>query len=75
MRSLGIVECLRASGNSMLTADGLVSHLFDGSFDVLFLGAYPKRPGTQITGLQGPEVFGPKSPIIWVLGPLGLVTL
>ena len=41
------------------------------------LRAYPKGPRTQIIGFQGPStatllVFGPRKPIIWVLGPLGL---
>ena len=41
------------------------------------LKGYAKGPRTQIIGFEGPNTitfmeFGPKAPIIWVLGPLGL---
>ena len=42
---------------------------------VFLLNYNPKGPRTQIIGFEGPNainiiVFGPQSPVIWVLGPL-----
>ena len=60
------VQALRSSGTSVLSPPALESCL--------------KGPRTQIIGFQGPNtilsmLFGLCSPVIWVLGPLGLSSI